>query len=865
MSDDGGLVEFQFSQARLEAARSNSSQAHKQRNDREEKIRPSSSSGRNNGLDKKLASLVRSCYVLQLTDLPYAFGDHHGETLELGSCELEERLEGITECVVIRCRGGHAKVASVDFLAYLLLTEWLQLKYGSGRDAPPWPGTKNSIRNAVESYLSDTRAVFPRLLEARSFSESSLTYFWEYFRDLWIHDDCLHGSSRQGFNWHIKAVKDLLLRHTDILEKDGGQQKVERLNASHLAKPLPTVTDRTTHNDGLTIAKESRDRTAHKNGLAIANESRDRNAYNNGKPMLCVDTEAKLLDVVSTDNIFHSGNSFEKSDVARDICAAVSIVMKNGSVAFVSIVTHNKVYVVNFLEIGTRTACQYLSTFLAHASRLKLFHGMFGPAIAALRAGGGITCMCGCFDSQLALEYLGGDMLCSLNDMLKFFSIVSVKKDDNDDGKRPNSKPPSLANSVKRARMLWEAREPLVTALGEAFDVVRQASDARAARSHRDIVFNKENGYSMMSKELVTEVHSQDNIFEPSALVVNTDVDALLELLPSRTQEAIRKLDIEYLSDIILDKGRPPHCWISGKRTFLDTSSQDEDDELVQQHDIDFVTGSLGWFGSDNRAGIEMQLHRISSMMNRAGHIVGLTLRVGRHIDGNADMICDLLLGNEGSILFLGEPGSGKTTIVREAAKLLSDNDKNVCIIDTSNEIAGDGDIPHPCVGYARRMMVPSLDLQASVMIECVQNHTPSVMVIDEIGRPKEVEAACTCKQRGVRMIASAHGDIRKLVKNPKLKGLIGGIETVTLGDSAAKMEAKDRGSSGIRKLSAQRAGTPVFDMIVEVRRGAHNDWYITLDVAEAVDAILEGKKYTVQHRTRGAVDGSFQISQEVR
>jgi stage III sporulation protein SpoIIIAA len=197
--------------------------------------------------------------------------------------------------------------------------------------------------------------------------------------------------------------------------------------------------------------------------------------------------------------------------------------------------------------------------------------------------------------------------------------------------------------------------------------------------------------------------------------------------------------------------------------------------------------------------------------------------------------------------------GSGKTTIVRETARLLAEH-ANVVIVDTSNEIAGDGNVPHLCVGFARRMMVRNLNKQAEVMIECVQNHTPEVMVIDEIGRPTEVEAAQTCKQRGVRLIASAHGDFRKLLKNPKLRGLVGGVQQVTVGDAQAK-------ESGGSKLKSERAGNPTFDIIVEVRRGAHHEWKIILDVADAVDKVLEGKQYLVQERTRDPLTGGFQLT----
>lgn len=192
----------------------------------------------------------------------------------------------------------------------------------------------------------------------------------------------------------------------------------------------------------------------------------------------------------------------------------------------------------------------------------------------------------------------------------------------------------------------------------------------------------------------------------------------------------------------------------------------------------------------------------------------------------------------------------------------------NVCIVDTSNEIAGDGDIPHSCVGYARRMMVPSLDKQSAVMIECVQNHAPHVIIVDEIGRSTEVEAARTCKNRGVRLIASAHGDLRKLIKNPKLRGLVGGVETVTLGDVAAKEQAKKRnkGSNGgggamiISKVKAERAGPPTFDVIVELERGKHNEWRIILNTADAVDKILDGKHYLFQRRTRDPATGAIHL-----
>ena len=239
----------------------------------------------------------------------------------------------------------------------------------------------------------------------------------------------------------------------------------------------------------------------------------------------------------------------------------------------------------------------------------------------------------------------------------------------------------------------------------------------------------------------------------PTMLKVEEELDDLLNLLSEDLQKAVWKIGIDGLSEFVFDIGREPICWKHGKRFILA-------DDLIDDEAIRRILSELGDFGNDNRAGLERQLHRISCIRSRSEDILGLTLRVGRHVTGNADMIADLLLGTDKSILFLGEPGCGKTTIVRGATELLA-REKNVCIVDTSNEIAGDGAIPHSCVGYARRMMVKSLNDQANVMVECVQNHTPEVMVIDEIGRPLEVDAAMTCKQRGVRMIASAHGDLR--------------------------------------------------------------------------------------------------------
>jgi stage III sporulation protein SpoIIIAA len=272
---------------------------------------------------------------------------------------------------------------------------------------------------------------------------------------------------------------------------------------------------------------------------------------------------------------------------------------------------------------------------------------------------------------------------------------------------------------------------------------------------------------------------------------------------------------------------------------------------IVEQGDIDHILEKGQFrFGPDNRAALAGQLHRISAMRDRFGKIYGLTLRFGRHVTGNAGLIHDILRGSTKSILILGPPGAGKTTLVRDIARVLSEECANAVIVDTSNEIGGDGEQPHRCVGLARRMMVPSLDQQGAVMVECVQNHTPHVMIVDEIGRPDEVAAAGTIKNRGVRLVASAHGDLRGLVANAGLNGLIGGVQAVTIGDGLAKQRASAK-TSKIEKVVTQRVGPPIFDIIIELDRNNKHEWKVITEPSEAVDAILNGDPYSYELRSR--------------
>ncbi len=325
------------------------------------------------------------------------------------------------------------------------------------------------------------------------------------------------------------------------------------------------------------------------------------------------------------------------------------------------------------------------------------------------------------------------------------------------------------------------------------------------------------------------------------------NLDSLMQVLPLDIRQAVDETGRrDDLLEVILDLGRVPTARYTDKEVVLLSRE-------VTQDDIDWVVERVGEFDADNRAGIARTLHRIAAIRNRKGRIVGLTCRVGRAVFGTITIIEDLIESGK-SVLLLGRPAVGKTTMLREAARVLAEN-KRVVIVDTSNEIAGDGDIPHPAIGRARRMQVSMPSLQHEVMIEAVENHNPEVIVIDEIGREMEALAARTIAERGVQLIATAHGNtLDNLMLNPTLSDLIGGIESVTLSDE----EARRRGT---QKTVLERRSPPTFDILVEIQD--RQQLIVRPDVAEAVDAMLRGKPIPEELRVRDA-EGEIHVDQLV-
>jgi len=325
-------------------------------------------------------------------------------------------------------------------------------------------------------------------------------------------------------------------------------------------------------------------------------------------------------------------------------------------------------------------------------------------------------------------------------------------------------------------------------------------------------------------------------------MALDDELDRLFDVLPVAARSSVRRLPADRLLEVVLDLGRPPEARLDGESSLLDEAP-------VEKADLDHVLQRVSPLGPDNRAGIERTLHRISALRNRKGEVIGLTLRVGRAVTGTIDMLRDLVESRR-NLLLLGRPGVGKTTKLREIARVLADDfGRRVIVVDTSNEIGGDGDVPHPAIGRARRMQVPRPDRQHAVMIEAVENHMPEVIIVDEMGTEAEALAARTIAERGVQLVATAHGNtLENLIKNPTLSDVVGGVNVVTLSDE----EARRRHTA---KTVTERRAAPTFDVVVEMID--RDQVLVHRDTAEAVDRLLRGAE-TAGERRR-VVDGAVQ------
>jgi stage III sporulation protein SpoIIIAA len=690
----------------------------------------------------------------------------------------------------------------------------------------------------------------------------------------------LLASDSQGLKWNVPRVIQAAYRMPEYLKlqvrcssRSHSEESVER--------PTETLHPSETEAPSVVLQREKRFELADSTECYVIE-----------------DLEA-LICMMAHDPVF--------DDTSEQHIAAISCKVSPEELQFIQLATDRAVYIIDCQVIGQETVCDKLEPLFSSEGTIKAMHDLHDDAVALHRRGS--VSLSGVLDTQLFAESSWGEVFLGLHDMLSRLEVW------------PNGHKESSAHTrIGRSADLWRKR-PIpghhleriardvhlllksVQSIQEPYEdksdmkCLIHASTLRARNAVTNdngmisICFDIQNDYTLASAELIQTFRPNQG-FMGEPLLVESDLAEDISVLPSKflaklgasrmliegdsslstmrekllTTPKEEELPLDRLSDIVLDTGRRPHCWIEHQRVFL----SDDTNNLVNKDDIEGVAERPGDFGLDNRAGLNGKLHRFSAMRDRKNSITGITIRVGRHVYGNAGMLMDILLGSNKSILILGEPGSGKTTIVREATRKLAEQN-NVIVVDTSNEIAGDGMIPHACIGFARRMMVPSLDRQSAIMVECVQNHTPHVMVIDEIGRSSEVQAARTVKQRGVRVIASAHGDFRRLVKNKDLVGLVGGIEHVTMGDAMAKQEAKRKqhlaSSHDIKnrafqvsKTKAERGGEPTFEVIVEVQRRARHEWKVITDSAKAVDSILDGLNYKAQLRIRDPETGALKM-----
>ncbi|KAG7359641.1 3'-5' exonuclease [Nitzschia inconspicua] len=534
------------------------------------------------------------------------------------------------------------------------------------------------------------------------------------------------------------------------------------------------------------------------------------------------------------------------------------------------IASTTSVVIVDCRSIERENLGSALKNVLSSGQYIKLIHDVRQDATLLAEWGLILDTV---LDTQLVAEAAFGDPFIGLNTFLERINLPS-NPEKNRMGYKMNveNRNPFHFRPIQHEDLLYAAYD--VSCLIKAKDYIWSKFQASSVQklmlatslriedsiqngSKRSICFDKKNYFRLSSSEIFRVLPGEKAYYgRPTVIIAN--LDDVVDILPDDIGAGLvdDKSMSTHVSDIALDIGRRPVAMMPGMRQDLCTRE-------VSQNDIEYIVSKLaGGFGRDGRAAMPGSLNRVSAIRGKDGMLLGITFRIGRTIHNRSDLLLDFLLGTEKSILVLGKPASGKTSVIRDVARILSQT-RNVVVIDKSNEIGGDSIVPHESIESSRRMMVPTGKTQQDVMIECIENHAPQVMVIDEIGNRMQVTAARTAKDRGVRMIATAHGDLCGLIDNPSLNGLVGGIDTIPISDAMASLEqdrrirnknALERGFCCQRrqsppKLKTQRVLEPIFDVIVEVTASDKNAMKVVPDTARAVDDVLANMPYFAHMR----------------